>query len=257
MKAAVAWALAMLLAAGPAAAIAPSEAPRPDTRPDSGALAIPQGQGAIALSPRPEDRPPNLKRKVTARATGYIPVEPRRDLVSRGGRLCGVPGIEGERIAPIPARIAGCGLPQGVLVRSVDGVRLSRPARIDCPTARSLHAWVVQAVKPIVGRRGGGVEELRVAAHYSCRTRNNRPGARVSEHGKGRAIDIAGVTLRNGVQLNVLTGWNDPAQGPLLQAMHRAACGPFGTVLGPKSDRHHRDHFHFDTARHRSGPYCR
>jgi len=39
--------------------------------------------------------------------------------------------------------------------------------------------------------------------------------------------------------------------------MHRAACGPFGTVLGPNADRFHQDHFHFDTARHRSGPYCR
>ncbi|MDX5403468.1 MAG: extensin family protein, partial [Rhodobacterales bacterium] len=25
----------------------------------------------------------------------------------------------------------------------------------------------------------------------------------------------------------------------------------------PESDRFHRDHFHFDTARHRNGPFCR
>jgi hypothetical protein len=39
--------------------------------------------------------------------------------------------------------------------------------------------------------------------------------------------------------------------------MHKAACGPFGTVLGPNSNRFHQDHFHFDTARYRSGSYCR
>ena len=33
--------------------------------------------------------------------------------------------------------------------------------------------------------------------------------------------------------------------------------GGFGTVLGPESDQFHQDHFHFDTARHRGGPYCR
>ena len=32
---------------------------------------------------------------------------------------------------------------------------------------------------------------------------------------------------------------------------------PFGTVLGPNSDRFHRDHFHFDMASYSSGAYCR
>jgi hypothetical protein len=27
--------------------------------------------------------------------------------------------------------------------------------------------------------------------------------------------------------------------------------------LGPDADRYHQDHFHLDTASHRSGPYCR
>jgi hypothetical protein len=39
--------------------------------------------------------------------------------------------------------------------------------------------------------------------------------------------------------------------------MHRAACGTFGTTLGPGSDGMHEDHFHYDTARHRNGAYCR
>jgi hypothetical protein len=42
-----------------------------------------------------------------------------------------------------------------------------------------------------------------------------------------------------------------------MRRMHRGACGPFGTVLGPEADRYHQDHFHFDTARYRSGSYCR
>ena len=112
-------------------------------------------------------------------------------------------------------------------------------------------------MKPAVGRLGGGVHSLKVVAHYSCRTRNNQPGAKISEHGRGKAIDIAAINLKNGVALTVLKGWNDPVQGPSLKKVHAGACGPFGTVLGPRADRFHKDHFHFDTARHRGGPYCR
>ena len=52
----------------------------------------------------------------------------------------------------------------------------------------------------------------------------------------------------------------DATTGKLLETM---ACGtaavvtPVGTVLGPESDRFHQDHFHFDTARQRNGPFCR
>ena len=45
--------------------------------------------------------------------------------------------------------------------------------------------------------------------------------------------------------------------GKALRRMHKEACGVFGTVLGPESDRFHRDHFHFDTKRHGNGAYCR
>ncbi len=60
-----------------------------------------------------------------------------------------------------------------------------------------------------------------------------------------------------GTDLSVLRGWRDPAQSKVLKKMHKAACGPFGTVLGPNADKYHQDHFHFDTARYRSGAYCR
>jgi len=49
----------------------------------------------------------------------------------------------------------------------------------------------------------GNLVEMRVAAHYSCRSRNNIKGAKISEHGKGRAIDIAAFVLSNGKVLTV------------------------------------------------------
>jgi len=144
-----------------------------------------------------------------------------------------------------------------VRITEIDGVKLTQPSTINCETAQALKTWINTGVRPAVGRLGGGVQSLRVVAHYACRTRNNRPGARISEHGRGKAVDIAAINLNNGTSLTVLNGWRDLNQGRILRRMHSVACGPFGTVLGPNADRYHQDHFHLDTASHRSGSYCR
>jgi hypothetical protein len=41
-----------------------------------------------------------------------------------------------------------------------------------------------------------------------------------------------------------------------LRAAHTAACGIFGTVLGPESNEAHRNHFHVDLAERASGAFC-
>jgi len=202
---------------------------------------------AIAASPRPTKRP-----AVRTHRTATTPVR-----AGRRGSVCGVNEIKGQVIAAIPGKLPGCGVSNPVRVTSVSGVTLSQPAVIDCPTAKALNTWVKTGVQPAVGRLGGGLSGLKIVAHYSCRTRNNQPGGRISEHGKGHAVDVAGVTLQNGVTLSVLNGWRDPVQGKVLKAIHKSACGPFGTVLGPNADRYHQDHLHVDTARYRSGSYCR
>ena len=195
---------------------------------------------------RPLVRPRALEQKAMAR---------RR--AQRRGAVCGDVDLQGEGVGPVSGRIGGCGVPQAIRLKSVSGVTLSQASVMDCPTAKALKRWVEKGAKPAIGSRGGGLARLRVAAHYSCRTRNNEPGARISEHGKGRAIDISGFTLKDGSVILVEDDWGRGRKGRILRQMHRKACGPFGTVLGPEADRHHRDHFHFDTARYRNGSYCR
>lgn len=173
-----------------------------------------------------------------------------------GIALCGDPAIRGQIVPPVEGNGA-CGIAEPVRVSNVAGVTLSQSALMECSTATSLKTWVDDVAKPAIGRRGGGLSGLRVAAHYVCRTRNNRPGARVSEHGKGRAIDISGVTLQDGEVITVLDHYRTLRRGRILKRLRAGACGPFGTVLGPGSDGYHQDHFHFDTASYRSGPYCR
>ena len=171
------------------------------------------------------------------------------------GNVCGDAALFGEVLGDVDGEGA-CGIEDAVRLTEVAGVRLSTPARITCDTARALKTWVEDGVRPAVGDTGGGVQSLRVVAHYACRSRNNQSGARLSEHSFGRAIDIAGIGLANGTEMTVLTDWNGRYARQLRQ-MWQSACGPFGTVLGPNSDVFHRDHFHFDTATYRSGSYCR
>lgn len=202
---------------------------------------------AVRRSPRPKARPAFVR---IARGT------PEICKVASGGAVCGVPTIRGRTVSPVRGR-GGCGIERPVKVSAVGGVRLTRDALIGCDAARALDGWVRRHALPTVGRRGGGLERIVVIAGYSCRTRNSQEGARLSEHAKGRAIDIAGFILRDGTRLSVLKDWRNSPHSPLLKRLHRSACGPFGTVLGPDSDRYHRNHFHFDIARHRSGAYCR
>jgi hypothetical protein len=231
--------------------------PRPEVEePAPEVLAVVSTSGVLR-SPRPEIRPRGFQEKLTTVSAGVRTQPAPGGIIGRRGGLCGVRDLQGVQLAPIASRVQGCGLEDPVQVTAVDGVLLSQPATIDCPTALALRAWVKDALLPTIARKGGGVARIEVAASYACRPRNNQRGARISEHGRGRAIDIAGITLQNGSTITVLQGWRDDTQGPILQKLHRAACGPFGTVLGPNSDRFHQNHLHFDTARYRSGPYCR
>jgi hypothetical protein len=223
---------------------------RPTLRPASAQdIAISTRPAELAfLSPedagRPFLRPPDMLEKVMARKRAR-----------KKGSVCGDIDIQGEVVGYVPGRIRACGITDAVRVRSVSGVALSTNSLMNCRTAKALNSWVRKGVQPAF-QGNGGVKKLRVAAHYACRTRNNRPGAKISEHGKGNAIDISAFYLQDGSVATVLTDWNGRFS-KALRRVHKAACGPFGTVLGPNSDRYHRDHFHFDTARYRSGPFCR
>ena len=171
------------------------------------------------------------------------------------GDLGDRPGLQAEKLGNISGP-GGCGVSDAVRVTSAAGVRLSQPATITRETALTLDLWLRNHAIPAIGRHSGGLVQIRVASHYACRTRNSRPGARLSEHARGRAIDISAFILADGTRISVLEGWNGQ-DSRLLRRLHSSACGPFGTVLGPNSDRHHRDHFHFDIADYRSGSYCR
>lgn len=229
---------------------------RPKARPAIAAVAKPvpaTPQGAETGWPRPQPRPRGWATSTADTQTVAIAAPPpktKTKTTSKKGAVCGDPSIKGQVIAAITSRSKGCGVAEPVRITSVAGVALSDAAIMDCTTAKALKTWVVKGLQPAVGNTK--VVKLQIAAHYVCRSRNNQKGAPLSQHAKGKAIDISAVILADGRVLNVAGDW-----GKTLRRAYKAACGIFGTTLGPGSDGYHEDHMHFDTTRYRKGSYCR
>ncbi len=233
---------------------APLKKPRPMPRPET---LVAVGPPAVATPiprlswSRPQPRPRGLATKAAEpEIVAIAKTTPKTKTKSKNGSVCGDPSIKGQVLARITSRTKGCGVAEPVQITSVEGVALSEAAIMDCATAKALKTWVIKGLQPAFGQTR--VVKLEVAAHYICRPRNNVKGNRISEHGKGRAIDISAIILEDGQVLSVARDW-----GKTLRRVYKAACGIFGTTLGPGSDGHHEDHMHFDTARHRGGSYCR
>jgi len=154
----------------------------------------------------------------------------------------------------------GCQVPNAWRVQSLGSIQFSEPAVMNCGMADPLHTWLEDVVQPTAQRSfGESVVSIDVAAAYSCRPRNNRSGAKMSEHGFGNAFDIAAFTLESGRKVTVEQGWWGGAdERRFLHTVHDRACGSFNTVLGPDSGRDHRDHLHLDLQNRKNGSsYCR
>ncbi|MEM9230591.1 MAG: extensin family protein [Pseudomonadota bacterium] len=171
------------------------------------------------------------------------------------GAICGDGRILGEEIGDVNGSGA-CGIDDAVRVHAVGGIVLKPTARLNCRTAAALKQWSDAVTEISQDTAGKAITELRVAASYACRRRNNAATGRLSEHAKGNAIDISGITLADGETIRVSGNWRGTESAELMRAFHGAGCGPFGVVLGPAADRYHQTHFHFDVS-NMDRKYCR
>jgi len=134
---------------------------------------------------------------------------------------------------------------------------------LGCMMTWSMENWIKKSVQPAAMRRFGmPVTEILTMGTYSCRTRNNVHGEKLSEHAFANAFDVAGFRLADGRTIRVKGGWwgGDPASQAFLREALISACQYFTTVLGPGSNRLHEDHIHIDLAHHNSdgtARYCR
>ena len=169
------------------------------------------------------------------------------------GPVCDDSAIVGIALAPI-AEPDDCNVARPVELASVAGVALDPPTLIGCGAARALRTWVERAAR--VGFPEGRLQALQIAGGYACRPRNNVKGAKISEHAKGRAIDIAGFRLDGGQQISIARDWDGIPYGTTLHRLYAAGCGTFTTTLGPGADDFHQTHLHFDIEARKGSPFC-
>ena len=129
-------------------------------------------------------------------------------------------------------------------------VAVTPPPQLQCNMAEALAEWVRTDVGAVATTLGAPLATVVDLDSYECRGRNNIAGAKLSEHGKGNAIDIGAIKLKNGATFTL----TDPqASRPFHEQMRTLACARFTTVLGPGSDGYHEEHIHLDLAERSHG----
>jgi hypothetical protein len=166
-------------------------------------------------------------------------------------------------IAPSVPPLTGpgeCGIDDAVRLEAVmlpdrTRVALSPPAIVHCIFAEAIVQWVRLDLAPAVRPLGVPLRSIDNYAAYDCRGRNRVVGARLSEHGKGNALDMRSFRLANGKAFR----FTDPEEPKdFREALRKDMCARFTTVLGPGSDGYHEDHVHVDRAeRHGGHRMCR
>ena len=142
---------------------------------------------------------------------------------------------------------------EAVVLADKTRVAIHPAALVNCQMAESLASWVRDAVVPPLAKMGAALRAIENYDSYECRTRNRRPGAKLSEHAHGDALDVRAFALADGRRLEL----TDPkVDKPLRVAWRDAACHRFTTVLGP-GDPYHSGHIHLDViARHNGYRIC-
>jgi len=130
-------------------------------------------------------------------------------------------------------------------------VTVTPPAVVRCSFAEAIVRWVREDLAPAVRPMGGPLKSVDNYDAYDCRGRNRMVGAKLSEHGKGNALDVRSLRLANGTVLEL----TDPQVAKEFRdRVRKDACARFSTVLGPGSDGYHESHVHVDLAE-RAGGY--
>jgi hypothetical protein len=119
-----------------------------------------------------------------------------------------------------------------------------------CAFAESVAAWLRDEAAPRVEKLGATLRAVETYDAYECRGRNRVPGAKLSEHGKGNAVDLRSFILADG---RVVTLTDVTVAKDFREELRESACHRFTTVLGPGSDSAHESHIHVDLIERRGG----
>lgn len=159
-------------------------------------------------------------------------------------------------VTPMP-RLIGPGVCGGGDMVEMTSVRLTSgevaltPAPLlRCEMAEQLASWVRDDAAPRTTKIGSALARIETYDDFECRGRNRVDGGKISEHGKGNAVDIRAFALAD---KRVLTLTDVAAPKDWREDLRAAACARFTTVLGPGSDGDHEGHIHLDLAERHNG----
>ena len=122
-------------------------------------------------------------------------------------------------------------------------VEVRPTAVLRCEMAESFAAWVRDEASAQVAALGAAPRGIETYGSYECRGRNNVSDAKLSEHGKGNAIDVRALILTGDRRIELT---DETVAKPLREALRDSACHRFTTVLGPGADSYHNNHIHLD-----------
>jgi len=123
-----------------------------------------------------------------------------------------------------------------------------------CAMAESFAAWIRDEASNHAAELGDSLRSIDTFGSYECRGRNGIADAKLSEHGKGNAIDVRALVMAGGRHIDLT---NETVSKPLRDDLRDSACHRFTTVLGPGADSYHNNHIHLDILeRHRGSRIC-
>ena len=137
-----------------------------------------------------------------------------------------------------------------VLLPNRKRVEVRPTAVLRCAMAESFAAWVRDEASDYVTAMGDALRSVDTYGSYECRGRNWVAEAKLSEHGKGNAIDLRALVLADGRHITLT---DETVSKTLRDDLRDSACHRFTTVLGPGADGHHNDHIHLDSLERNNG----
>ncbi|MGT2467294.1 extensin-like domain-containing protein [Mesorhizobium atlanticum] len=240
-------------------------APRAESEPETPDVVPTPPEKPAELEPEPPETAPQPSEKPTQPAEETMPPDPRSadvpaDKMPAEESACRerlkALGVEFEEHKAEHDAEIGCSIPYPIILKTLGkSISVSPSTELNCPMAEAAARFVADVVQPTAkAELGADLKSVNQASAFVCRPRNGT--RKLSEHAFGNALDIASFTLSDDRKIEV--GPAPPEKdAKFLDAVRKAACGPFKTVLGPGADPDHALHFHLDLEpRRHGGTFC-
>ncbi|WP_161139727.1 extensin family protein [Propylenella binzhouense] len=240
----------------------PSPPPIPTPTPDAGSAAPPGETPAAPDSrgdlPAPRPAAPPAEAGQGGEDAGTGPID-RAESDCRW-RLKAL-GVAFEPKPPI-ADGEACRVPAPIEVSELaPGLKLDPPAVLACPAAEAVATWAQEVVEPAAQEFfGAKAAQIHQASAYVCRTQDNVPGAKMSEHAAGNALDVTAIAVEGKGTVSIAEPGaviSDSEDAKAVESFRRRirqeACRMFTTVLGPGTNAAHETHLHLDIRDRSSG----